>query len=111
MIRFDPNNEGGGPKPAQGKWSEQPDDDYGLHPFVRMDGYNDCIIGVCHQFEGPPVLAYDMGKVIESLMGQGMTHGEAVEFFEYNQLGASVGPLTPVFINTDADCLPDFPEP
>lgn len=120
MIRFDPQSDGpSSPNNNNNKASDKlpkefieiPDEDYGLYPLVRMDGFNDCIIGVCHQFERPPVLAYDMPKVIDTLVKQGMTREEAIEFFEYNQLGASVGPLTPVFVNTDMDCMPDFPDP
>ena len=70
-----------------------------------MDGYDDCIVGVCHQFGRPPVLAYDLTAVLESMIRDGMTYEEAVEFFEFNQLGAYMGPLTPVFINTDLDEL------
>jgi hypothetical protein len=31
-------------------------------------------------------------------MADGMTEEEAVEYFEYNVLGANVGPTTPIFV-------------
>ena len=63
-----------------------------------MDGYDDCIMGVASQFGRPPVVAYDFDKVIQSLMEQGMTWEEAVEFHEYNQAGAWMGEYTPAFV-------------
>jgi len=62
-----------------------------------MDGYNDCIIGICRRFGMEDVVLYDQGKVIENLMSDGMTHEEAHEFFEFNQIGAWVGDNTPAF--------------
>jgi hypothetical protein len=65
---------------------------------LKMDGYDDCIIGVCRRFGSDGVIAYDVEKVLEKLMKDGMTYEEAREFFEYNQIGAWVGEKTPVFI-------------
>jgi hypothetical protein len=64
-----------------------------------MDGFDDCIIGTCDRFGlSETVVAYDYDKVIKKLMEEGMTDDEAVEFFEFNMLGAWVGDKTPVFI-------------
>ena len=69
------------------------------YPDVRvMDGYDDCIIGVCERFGMETVLAYDKDKVIAKLMTDGMTEEEAHEFFNFNQIGAWVGDYTPVFV-------------
>jgi hypothetical protein len=67
--------------------------------LLLMDGFDDCIIGVCESFGGIPVVAYDHEKVIANLESQGMTYEEAVEYHEFNQLGAYVGKQTPVFIH------------
>ena len=66
---------------------------------LSMDGYDDCVLGIMHRFGMEPLLAYDMGKIIEKNMADGMTHEEAVEFFEYNQIGAWMGEGTPVFVD------------
>ena len=66
---------------------------------LKMDGYDDCIMGLCHQFGRPPVIAYDRDKVIKKLM-KDMTWEEAEEYFEFNQIGAYMGEHTPVFIST-----------
>ena len=66
--------------------------------ILQADGLEDALIGICHQFGRPAVAAYDYDKVIEILKSQSMTHEEAVEFFEFNIVGAWVGEYTPVFI-------------
>jgi hypothetical protein len=63
-----------------------------------MDDYDDCIIGICQQYGRPPVVAYDLDKVIEKLMDDGLTFEEAEEWWSFNQVGAWVGEYTPVFI-------------
>lgn len=70
--------------------------------MLRMDGYNDCIVGVVERFGENPIYCYSTEKVIKKLMKDGMTEEEAWEFFEYNQLGAWVGDGTPCFITTKA---------
>ena len=95
---------------------------------LRMDGYNDCIIGVSSRFGQPqitaydrdkivaqlkaqgmsedealayqvPITAYDYDSVIANLQEQGMSYDEAVEFHDFNQAGAWVGPTTPCFVD------------
>ncbi len=67
--------------------------------MLRMDGFDDCIMGICSRFGADPVLAYDRRKVIKKLMSEGATRDEAWEFHEFNQVGAWMGPSTPVFID------------
>ena len=47
--------------------------------LMLMDGFDDCILGICESFGGESVVAYDYDKVIASLESQGMTYEEAVE--------------------------------
>jgi hypothetical protein len=68
--------------------------------MIKMDGYDDCIIGVCHRINQPTILAYSYDKLIARHIKDGMTRIEAIEFFDYNQLGAWVGDNTPCFIET-----------
>lgn len=63
-----------------------------------MDGFDDCIVGVCEQFGRPPVVAYDIDAVLKSLQNQGMSEDEAIEWFYFNQHGAWMGEYTPAFI-------------
>lgn len=76
------------------------------------DGFDDCIRGVVTIFNKRLVL-YDTAKVIEKLEQQGMTYEEAVEYFEFNIVGAYVGEGTPAFAvfyedeNIDTNERPD----
>lgn len=66
----------------------------------RMHGFDNCIIGVIRCFGQEERIVYDTEKVIQTLMdNSGMTFEEALEFHEYNQLGAYVGEDTPAFVD------------
>ena len=67
--------------------------------MMIMDGFDDCIAGVVGRIGQPDIICYDRDKVLNNLMSQGMTDEEAVEYFEYNQIGAWVGEQTPCFIS------------
>lgn len=66
--------------------------------LLVMDGFDDCIVGVGQRFTDHFVV-YDLKKVLAKLMADGMTYEEAIEFHESQQLGAWVGPGTPVFLH------------
>jgi hypothetical protein len=67
--------------------------------LVRMDGYDDCIIGIVEQYGRSPIICYDKSKVIQKLMDNGIeSEEEAQEFWEFNQVGAWVGEYTPCFV-------------
>lgn len=69
-----------------------------ISEMLKMDGYNDCILGVCRRFGQEDIIAYDYNLVIQKLVRDGMSEEEASEFFEYNQIGAWMGDQTPCFI-------------
>lgn len=64
------------------------------------DMFDACLVGMVHQFGRPPVACYSLNQVLTALMRSGMTHEEAVEWFEFNMVGAWVGEFTPAFIET-----------
>lgn len=66
--------------------------------MLTMDGYDDCISGVCLRFNQEPIIIYDRSKIIDKLMAEGATFEEAEEFHEFNQAGAWVGERTPAFL-------------
>ena len=71
-----------------------------LYPEIMlMDGFHDCLIGVCSRFGQEEIAAYDYQKVIQKLIDDGMTEEEAIDFFEFNIIGSWVGEHTPCFIN------------
>lgn len=63
-----------------------------------VDGYDDCILGMFSRFGMVPLLAYDKEKMLKKMVKDGMTYEEALEFFDYNIIGAWMGETTPVFI-------------
>ena len=66
--------------------------------LLTMEGYDDCIVGVCTQFNRTFVV-YDRSKVLAKLVEQGMTLEEAEEFHDFNQSTAWHGDRTPAFID------------
>ena len=69
-------------------------------PFLFMDPreYDKAIIGVAEGANLRDTIAYDYDKVIKLNMRMGMTEDEAIDYFNYNQIGAYVGEHTPIFI-------------
>jgi len=69
--------------------------------LLKMDGYDDCIVGLVEQFGRPPIVCYDRCKVIAQLVtDSGMTEEEAEEWYEFNMLGSGMGEYTPCFLDT-----------
>jgi hypothetical protein len=71
--------------------------------IVYPTGFEDCIVGVGERFGGPPVAVLDIAKMLAKLEKEGMTHDEAIEYFEFNILGTHVGEQNPVYMH-----VPDF---
>ncbi len=70
--------------------------------IVLFDGFEDAFVGVAQRFNDWPIAVYDKTKVIATLM-EDMTHEDAIEYFEFNVIGAWVGDNTPVFIEFVGD--------
>jgi hypothetical protein len=71
----------------------------GIDPeILTADGLEDALIGYVERYGQPAVALYDREKCIEILVTRdGMDYDGAVEFFEFNTLGAWVGDFTPAF--------------
>ena len=71
-----------------------------INPEAMLaDGFDDAILGMCVQFGSEPVVAYDFNKCVEIIMERdGMEREEAIDFINFNVVGAYVGLSTPVFI-------------
>ena len=73
--------------------------------LLCVDGFDDAIIGICQRATSSNVVAYDTDRCIEILVERsGMTEEEAVEYFEFNVVGAWMGERTPVFISNVKAC-------
>jgi hypothetical protein len=65
---------------------------------LLADGFDDALVGICYRFGQHPLAAYNYRKCIEILM-RDCSEEEAIEYFEYNVLGAWMGENTPVFVS------------
>ena len=70
----------------------------GDEKLLFMDGFDDCILGLAHTFNGHPVVAYDGNRIVYSLMAKGMTEDEAEEYYSFNIECSYVGEYTPIII-------------
>jgi len=68
--------------------------------MLFADGFDEALIGTGDRFGfSGPVAVYDMDKCFEILVVRdGMEYEEAVEYFEFNVIGAWVGDGTPIFV-------------
>lgn len=67
--------------------------------LVLMDGYDDALAGVVFRFGMQPIACYNKEKVLQIMQDRdGMDYEEALEFYEFNQIGAWLGDRTPCFI-------------
>lgn len=62
------------------------------------DGFDAALLGFARRFNDLPVACYDLERCISILMQDGMSHEEAVEYFDFNVIGAWIGETTPVFV-------------
>lgn len=70
--------------------------------------FEEAVIGIAHRFNMEPSVCYDMDKVIEifckqfaeDLEDDDDPHQMAVEWFEYNVIGAWISDTTPLYIKT-----------
>ena len=68
--------------------------------MVKADGLEDAIIGIGSRINMPDVLVYSYNKCLKIFMERdGMTREEAVEWLEFNVVGAWVGETTPIFVH------------
>lgn len=74
-------------------------DSEGGNGILLADGFEKAFIGVGAAYYNPPCAVYDYDKCIEILLdGDVITYEQAVEYFEFNVVGAYVGPQTPIFM-------------
>lgn len=75
--------------------------------MLKADGFDQAIIGRARRCGQEDIIAYDYEQCIAILILQGMTDEEAVEYMEFNVVGAYVGEGTPIFIYTGEDIEAD----
>lgn len=65
--------------------------------IMLADNLGKALVGYVEGFGKETVALYDKDKVIDILIKDGMTCEEAIEYFDYNIIGAYVGEFTPAF--------------
>ena len=64
---------------------------------LTADGFDAALVGCTY---GANVVAvYDIQRMIDVLVNEGMEHDDAVEFLEYNVVSAYLGEKTPLYVN------------
>jgi len=66
---------------------------------LKMDGHDDCIIGVAERCSKISLLVYDRDKLVEKFMKDGTTYEDAQEHIDFNIAGAWVGEGTPLLFS------------
>jgi hypothetical protein len=69
--------------------------------LVVADGFDDCIVGIGQQFDKTFVV-YSREAVLDKLVSGGMSYADAVEYFDFNIVGAFCGDATPCFLVREA---------
>lgn len=65
---------------------------------VILDGFDDAIIGITEEFGRGPRILYSKDKILK-ILSEDMEFIEALEYFEFNILGAYFGEGTPIFLD------------
>ena len=74
--------------------------------ILLADGFDEAFIGITEVFGRPSIANYDRDKCIRILMERdGMTEGDAIDYFNYNVTGAWVGETTPAFTTLMRDMV------
>ena len=68
-------------------------EEYPDEVFLKVDGYDDCVIGVSTDL----CLVYDQELIIHKL-SEDMDIFDAMEYFTYNIAGSYMGEQAPIFV-------------
>ena len=87
----------------------------GSNAMIKADGFDDCILGIAEVWDGNERahrIVYDALDMVKVLMDRdGMSHEEAIEYFEFNIDGAYLGKMTPIFMfRSDLETIEELAE-
>ena len=75
-------------------------EEMGVEGLITADGYDEAFLGIADRFGKEPVAVYDYDMCIQILMRDNdMDFEEALEFFEYNTIGAFIDDNQPVYLH------------
>lgn len=75
--------------------------------MIKWTDLDDAILGTVERCGMERVFCYSHSKAVEIFMEQGMSYEEAIEWIDFNVLGAYVGEHTPVFLFEDEETYYD----
>ena len=67
-------------------------------PVLLIDGHESAILGFATRCGQPTIAVYDYTKIVSNLQKEGMSEEDAIEYVEFNIVGAWVGEGTPALI-------------
>jgi hypothetical protein len=62
------------------------------------DEFDAAILGIGRRCGQPSIVVYSYSKCVEVLMEDGMSYVDAVEWMDFNVVGAWMGPHTPMWV-------------
>lgn len=63
-----------------------------------IDGADAALLGIGVRCGQPNIAVYDFDRLVEVFVGHGMDEEDAIEYVEFNIVGAWVGPGTPLIV-------------
>jgi hypothetical protein len=81
--------------------------------MLKANGFDEAVLGIGRRCGQEDILVYDFEKCVDVLVKRkGMTDEEAIEFLEFNTVGAWVGEQTPLFLyKTTLEEIKDYAMP
>lgn len=65
---------------------------------VLADGFDSAFLGFSHRMNEPITAVYSLKIILDTLVEDGMSYDEALEYADFNILGAWIGPQTPIYV-------------
>jgi hypothetical protein len=66
--------------------------------IVLYDDFDNCIVGITENEYDNTVVCYDIDKMIDTMIADGMTYEDARDHFDYNIQGSHFSERTPILI-------------
>jgi hypothetical protein len=63
------------------------------------EDYRSALIGVGYRFNSGPLAVYSLNMILEILTSDGTSMEDALDWYQYNMVGAWVGDGTPIFVD------------
>jgi hypothetical protein len=79
---------------------------------LLADGFDSAVLGLSRGPGSADVAVYSIDRCIDILVKRdGMSDDEAIEYMDFNVLGAYMGPMTPIFVyEMDAVSINEYAE-